>query len=748
MKNLSRLRHQLRGQQHHCEPQVPVSFYPRRSLALTGLIISVLLLCSSQARATGALDPSFGTGGKVTSHFGGGDIADTVLIQPDGKIVVVGTSYPQSGSGADFAVARYNTNGTFDTSFGFGGAILIHIPSLGNVAQSAVLQPDGKILIAGQVQFTIATTQPSQPAQIDFALARVNPDGSMDTSFGNGGIVTTSFGFIDVGVDVALQSNGKIVVVGHTEFSFNGGNIALARYNSNGSLDSSFGAMGKIVLDVGEGTSDAAAAVVIQADDKIVVGATSNLTMTLLRYDSGGSLDSSFGTSGIVRTDFGTYGEIQDMALQPDGKIITAGYWSPGGDNFLVVRYLTNGSLDTSFGTLGKASVDFYGASDYGNGVALRADGKIAVVGFAAPGATGTSTNVDFGTALLNSDGSLAGKASTDFFGQYDSALGVAFQADGKIVVAGFAHTNNSGGAFADFALLRYDSVFIAPTAFDFDGDGKTDISTYRPGAASHWYIIRSSYFFSQPSRFDDVQFGMSGDVIAPADFDGDGKTNYAVFRPSTGTWYTSTNAAINYGAFQWGTNGDIPVPGDYDGDGKADHAIYRPSTGTWWVARSSDGGYIQQEFGTSTDKPVIGDFDGDRKTDFAYVTTGGGLLIWNIRQSSNGTVVTQQFGLSTDKAVPADYDGDGSTNIAVFRGSTGRWYTSLNPATNYGERQWGMNGDIAVPGDYDGDGKADLGVFRPSSGNWYIRRSIDAIALTERWGVSTDIPVPSAYVR
>ncbi|MBC7912084.1 MAG: hypothetical protein H7Y30_16370 [Pyrinomonadaceae bacterium] len=745
MKNLSQFPHQLRAQQRLCERQIQVSFYPRRSLALTGLIISVLLLCSSQARATGTLDPAFGTGGKVTSHFGGGDIGDTVLVQPDGKIIVVGTSYPHSGSGPDFAVARYNTNGSFDTSFGFGGAVLIHIPSLGNVAQSAVLQPDGKILIVGQVQFTITTTQ---PAEIDFAMARINPDGSPDYNFGNGGIVTTSFGFADVGVDVALQSNGKIVVVGHTELYSSNSNIAIARYNPNGSLDSSFGAMGKIVLDVGEATPDAASAVVIQTDDKIVVGATSNLMMTLLRYDSGGNLDSSFGTSGIVRTDFGAYGAINDMALQPDGKIITAGYWSAGNENFLVVRYLSNGAIDTSFGFNGKSSVDFYGSADNGNAVALRADGKIVVAGSVTLGNSGTSPRVDFGTALFNSDGSLAGKANTDFFGHYDSALGVAFQADGKIVVAGQANTNNSGGAFADFALLRYSSVFIAPTAFDFDGDGKTDISAYRPGSASHWYVIRSSYFYTQPTSFVDVQFGMTGDIIVPADYDGDGKSNYAVFRPSTGAWYTSTNAAINYGAFQWGLNGDIPVPGDYDGDGKADHAIFRPSTCVWWVVRSSDGGVIQQMFGIGAAKPVVGDFDGDRKTDFAYLSTSGGLLIWNILQSSNGAVVTQQFGLATDKAVAADYDGDGSTNIAVFRASSGRWYTSLNPATNYGEVQLGANGDIAVPGDYDGDGKADIGIFRPSNSNWYIRKSIDGLLLTERFGLSTDIPVPSAYVR
>jgi hypothetical protein len=323
-----------------------------------------------------------------------------------------------------------------------------------------------------------------------------------------------------------------------------------------------------------------------------------------------------------------------------------------------------------------------------------------------------------------------------------------------------FAVADFNGNGRPDLAVTNNNSsilsVILDPgitpqtgTRFDFDGDFKADIAVYREGntpqAPSYWHILRSS-----DGGYQGLQLGANGDKPVPADYNGDGKTEVAVWRPSTGTWYTSPDAAINYGAFQWGQQGDIPLPGDFDGDGKADYCVYRPSNGNWYVLKSSNGGFQQQQFGTASDKPVLGDFDGDGKTDFAFYRPGATALansFWNVIQSSNGAFSSAQFGRGEDKAVAADYNGDGLTDFAVYRPSTSVWYTSTNPAINYGATQWGAEGDVPAPADYDMDGKADLAIFRPGSSVWYIRRSVDGAVIGQQWGVPSDRPVPSSFI-
>ncbi len=339
---------------------------------------------------------------------------------------------------------------------------------------------------------------------------------------------------------------------------------------------------------------------------------------------------------------------------------------------------------------------------------------------------------------------------------------GPSYSPDGTKVVFTCCNTNPAAngiyvGAANTTEMLRLTTAqdrlpdwqpvrFSRSTAFDFDGDMLADIGVYRPGATasapSYWYVLRSS-----DNTYTGVQFGSGEDRIVPADFDGDAITNIAVWRPSTGTWYTSLNPATNYGAFQWGAAGDIPVPGDFDADGKADHAVFRPSNGYWYIRRSSDGVSVFQQFGASGDKPLVGDFDGDTATDFAYVRIVGAELSWNILQSTNGAIVSQLFGLAADKPTAMDFDGDGKANIAVFRPSTGRWYTSTNPAINYGEVIWGQNGDAPAPADFDGDRKVDVSVFRASSSVWYVLKSGNGGILSQQWGASGDLPVEAAFI-
>jgi subtilisin-like proprotein convertase family protein len=269
-------------------------------------------------------------------------------------------------------------------------------------------------------------------------------------------------------------------------------------------------------------------------------------------------------------------------------------------------------------------------------------------------------------------------------------------------------------------------------TLFDFDGDGKADLSVFRPSAAS-WYISNSSNGANNTQ-----QFGLSTDNLAPADYDGDGKADLAVFR--SGAWYVlrSSNGSIR--SDQWGVSGDLIAPADYDGDGKADLAVWRPSNGTWYIAKSSDGSFVIQQFGIGGDKPVAGDYDGDGKSDLAVFRPSTGT--WYVFRSSDAGVQATPFGLSTDVLVQADYDGDNKTDLAVYRNGT--WYIQRSSAgfTSY---QFGLNTDIPVAADYDGDHKADVAVFR--QGNWYILQSSNGVSRSELWGMNGDAAVPAAFI-
>lgn len=278
-----------------------------------------------------------------------------------------------------------------------------------------------------------------------------------------------------------------------------------------------------------------------------------------------------------------------------------------------------------------------------------------------------------------------------------------------------------------------------AVTPFDFDGDGRTDISVFRPSDAA-WYWLQSS-----DGAFTGRQFGVSSDVIVPADYDGDGKTETAVFRPSTGIWYFIDSSTTAFRAVQFGTNGDTPAPADYDGDGKADISVFRPSTGTFYLLHSSDNSFHAQQWGTSGDVPVMGDYDGDGKAETAVYRPSASSFY--ILQSSNGGIIGQQWGTAGDKAVAADFDGDGKTDICVYRPSTSSWYYLQSSDNSFRGIAWGTSGDVPVAGDYDGDGKADIAVWRPSTGAFYILQSTNGSLRAEQFGLNGDLPVAAAYI-
>lgn len=267
----------------------------------------------------------------------------------------------------------------------------------------------------------------------------------------------------------------------------------------------------------------------------------------------------------------------------------------------------------------------------------------------------------------------------------------------------------------------------------DFDDDRQTDFTVFRP-SDGYWYTLQST---NNVTTFRN--FGTNGDRPVPGDYDGDSVTDLAVFRPSTATWYIEQSSNFGFVQAQFGISTDKAVQGDYDGDGKTDIAVFRD--GAWYVLQSSTSATTAVSFGTTGDIPVQGDYDGDAKTDYAVFRNG----TWYVLKSSDGGLLTQNFGVGSDKAVPADYDGDGKYDFAVFRDGT--WYVLESLSGNVRTVSFGTSGDIPVMADYDADGTTDIAVFRPSNGTWYALRSSDNTSLTQQWGQNGDVPVPSAYL-
>ena len=450
--------------------------------------------------SAGDLDPTFGHGGKVFTDFAtySADSCRKVLIQPDGRLLAVGRS-ERSGR-MDFAVVRYNANGSRDSRFGDGGVVFTPLGE--EVEATAVaLQPDGKIVVAG----------PSRhPGTFhDFTVVRYNADGSLDDSFGKAGVVLTDLGADDYAVGMVLQPDGRILVAGHTGQPRRASQMdpphdfAMLRYNSDGSLDQRFGKNGVVRTDL-RGADDATA-VALQADGKIVVGGHSGQPSTasqknppydfaVVRYNADGTLDDGsasdttpsdrFGPNGTVFTDFGGCDEIWSIMLQPDGKIVAGGFsWGILSIDTLgirLARYKADGTLDASFGDGGKVTTDLPG-NDQAFDFALQRDGKIvaAVTRYHVHNQIERrvplteektlvirppqrpSPSYDIAVVRYNANGTVDagfgkdGVVFTDLEHDYEEnpgPSGVALQSDGKIVVGATAFGSNG----QDFVVLRY----------------------------------------------------------------------------------------------------------------------------------------------------------------------------------------------------------------------------------------------------------------------------------------------------
>jgi uncharacterized delta-60 repeat protein len=430
----------------------------QRSSRLARAVLAAAGVLVSTSASAQTLDASFGTGGKVITSFGGvNEAARSVAVQTDGKIVVAGSRALNGNN--DFALARYNRDGTLDAGFGAGGRAITDFGSPFDFASSVAVQADGRIIAAGYVNG-------------DFGLARYNADGTLDRGFGANGTAATSFGGTTQGIaSVALQGDGKIVAAGTANLDGTFG-FALARYNIDGSLDATFGKNGTVTggdFDlVGQGFSFALAyAVAVQPDGKIVAAGeafvSGGFDFALARFESDGSLDESFGTAGVRTINLGgatRNDRARGLVLQADGKIVAAGgaliaTATAGSFNFALVRLNGDGTLDRSFGTNGTVTTDFVGFSDFAFSIALRPDGKIV-----AAGQSGliSASDVAFALVRYNSNGTpdatfgFLGRLIVDFAFSPDIAAAVAMQPDGKAVAAGAA----SVAGISRFALARF----------------------------------------------------------------------------------------------------------------------------------------------------------------------------------------------------------------------------------------------------------------------------------------------------
>jgi uncharacterized delta-60 repeat protein len=612
--------------------------------------------------------------------------------QTDGKIIVIG-DFITANSISKTRFARLNADGTTDNSFNAGTGF--------DVAPKGItVQSDGKILAFGDF------TNYNGTARVK--LIRINSDGSLDTTFNP---------VLDGQVySVSPLSNGKILIGGNFS-AFNGiARPRLARLNADGTLDTTFNA------SISSGAGTEVSLILAQTDGKFLIsgyfstvgGVSRN---KFARINADGSLDTSFNTS--IASNSPTNAILQ----QPDGKYVYTEADSGSYYRFLK-RLNVDGSNDSTFQTATIANEI--------KAIHLQTDGYVVAVGD-----FGVANNVSkYNIARLKPNGGLDSRYM--LAGANAKINAIVGQPDGKIIVGGdFSSIENT----ARTGIARINVIpFVNYTApFDFDGDGKSDISVVRP-PNYNWYALYSS----NNSFVLQNQFGASGDILAPADYNFDGKCDVAIFRQSNGQWWYNPPSGQHTFAAIWGQAGDKPIPSDWDGDGKSDFIVFRPSNGVWYRLSSGTGQMSFLQFGIAEDIPLQADFDGDGKSDVAVYRPSTGTWYW--LNSSNGQFAGVPFGAVGDNPQTGDFDGDGKTDLAVYRPSNNYWYF-LYSATGYsfGAIPFGTNGDKPVVADYDGDGKTDIAVFRPSNGGWFIQRSTQGF-ISGQFGLNGDIPIPSAY--
>jgi uncharacterized delta-60 repeat protein len=642
-----------------------------------GLLVLSAYFAVARA-ADGGADTSFSAGNLLNSDV------FALAVQPDGKIIVCGDFFDPNGITHE-GILRLNPDGTSDATFGGTGASQV---------RAVALQPDGKILIGGY--FSTVNGTPRQ------RIARLNSDGSLDTSFDPGSGVDGNNRLVDA---IVLLPLGQILIGGDFT-SVNGvQRTSIARLNGDGTVDQSFNAgavtaaNSQIIVDIA-----------LQADKILVAGFFDSIgggtAKGIARLNASGGLDATFNVGGA-----GVNGGVETILVQSDNRIVLGGFFTSynGTPRVDLARVNTDGSLDTNF--VPNISNNFNTVYD----VTILRSKKILIVG------NFDTVDGQFANriARLKSDGSLDRSFRSGTGSPVDYVFVALLQNDNRVLI---------GGSFAAVQGRPRNRIarLANGTAGDFDGDGRSDISVFRP-ADGTWYLQQSYAGFSA------FQFGLSSDTLVPADYDGDGKTDIGVYRD--GAWYilSSRNGFVSVA---FGLSGDIPQPADFDGDRIAELAVFRPSSGAWYILNRVTNQFKGVSFGAASDKPTAADYDGDGKADISVFRPSQGA--WYRLGSINNQFTAISFGISSDQVVPADYDGDGKTDVAVFRG--GDWYRLNSSNGQFVAFHWGAVADRPVPVDFDGDAKTDFAVFR--DGTWYLQQSFSGFAIVG-FGQAGDQPIP-----
>jgi uncharacterized delta-60 repeat protein len=685
---------------------------------------------------SGGLDPAFAAAGQRTIPLPDSTATETaaaVAVQKDAKIVLAGLT--QDANTSEFTVVRLNADGTLDTTFGSGGRVLFQFSGATDeqVGSLTIDRATEKILVAGTV-----TKTSGQTTDTAFAVARLNPDGSFDTSFnGNGmeavevGGQSTVQGQTTAAVSlstVAVQNTGKILLSGSVYVSsiVQGANteqLVVARLNDNGSADASFGTSGVATVSVNAAASRAAGSVgalALPGDGTMVIAGTSGAAagqspanyFAVARLTAAGQLDTTFGNGGLSVFGFGNNPNSQatSVAALANGEVVVGGstqadFALDGNSDFALARLLPNGQLDTSFNTTGAQTLGFdLGGtkSDRITALALQNDAKIVAVGTAVTATlsdttAGVVTSSHFALARFNQDGtpdSSFNSGGTMDFGfaigglKSDRAAAVALESNGKIVLA--------GGASLSSGLPEVDAMAVARVLGS--SEVASGIGGFDPNTAT-WYL-RNLASAGAPS-LSPFAYGGKGWIPVVGDWSGDGQKTIGVFDPSTATWYLKNDnnpGQPSITPFQYGAPGWIPVVGDWNGDGIDTIGVVDPKTETWYLRNENSPGapdYLPFQYGAPGWIPVAGDWNGHGASTVGVIDPK--TMTWYLRnQVSAGApdFTPFVFGTPGSKPVVGDWNGDGTTKVGYVSGGT--WYVrnsnSAGPADirfDFGAAGW-----------------------------------------------------------